>query len=93
MNWSELTRGQDPRDLLFQHFFEIDGLEGAELEAAASARRVWIERWRDEEAATELFVVTPALLRKALSRLKPGEASPDGITAEVLREFPDEMLR
>ena len=93
VNWSELTRGQDPRDLLFQHFFEIYGLEGAELEAAASARRVWIERWRDEEAATEPFVVTPALLRKALSRLKPGKASPDGITAEVLRELPDEMLR
>ena len=42
---------------------------------AACARRVWIERWRDEEAATEPFVVTPALLRKALSRLKPGKAS------------------
>ena len=33
-------------------------------------------------------MVSPELLERALRRLKPGKASPDGVTAEVLRELP-----
>ena len=92
VNWLALSQGRDPREILFEHFFEIYGLESEEKECATAARTEWIERWRSEQAhdLAEPFVVTPELLGKALKRLKPGKASPDGLTAEVLRELPEQ---
>ena len=95
LNWSRLF-GNDPlAEKLTSHYsanFRFDNLEEAARECAV--RQSLLQRWHSRPAGSEVFVCDLPSLERALKRLHLWKSSPDGLTAEMLRQLPeDELLK
>ena len=86
--------GNDPpAEKLTSHysaFFEFDDLEEAAGECAV--RQSPLQRWHSRPAGSDVFVCDLPSLERALKRLHLGKSSPDGLTAEMLRQLPENEL-
>jgi hypothetical protein len=89
-NWAKIAGQKEPRALLTEFFSEIYGLPEEEKQDAQVQRQHWIDLGREFQDSDTPPMVPRAKLDKALAKLKKGKGSPDGLTAEVLQELPDD---
>ena len=75
----------------YSAIFEFDNLEEAARECAA--RQSLLQRWHSRPAGSDVFVCDLENLERALKRLHLVKSSPDGLTAEMLRQLPENELR
>ncbi|CAE8637304.1 unnamed protein product [Polarella glacialis] len=89
-NWAKIAGQREPRALLTEFYSEIHGLPEDERQDAREQRPRWIALGRELQGSESSPLVPRAKLDKALGKLKKGKGSPDGLTAEVLQELPDD---
>ena len=93
VNWGRLFGNVSPAEALSYHYsamFDFDSLEEAAQESAL--RQSVMQSWHSRPVGTHEFVCDLPRLRRALKRLYLGKSSPDGLTAEILRQLPDDEL-
>ena len=76
--------------MLTEFYMDLYGLPEDERQHVKEEREHWMHVWLDLQGDVRNPLVTRAKLDKALSKLKGGKSSPDGITAEVLKALPAE---
>ena len=93
VNWGRLFGNVSPAEALTSHYsaiFEFYSLEEAAQESVA--RQSVMQNWFSRPVGTNEFVCDLPRLQRALNRLHLGKSSPDGLTAEVLRQLPGDEL-
>jgi hypothetical protein len=86
-NWAKIAGDKKPSALITEHFSEIYALPAEEKQEVQAQRQHRIELGCE---AQEGEMIPRSLLDKALLKLKKGKGSPDGLTAEILQELPDD---
>ena len=89
VNWHAIVGPRDPSVALTTFYSEIFGLDPEEKQLAHDKREQYIALARDLNVDNGRPLVTRASLDFALSKLKKGKGSHDGISAEMLQALPD----
>ena len=92
-NWSLIAKQVKPETVLTSFFQDVFSIP-VDPEGATQAERLhWIEFWKNlrMDCACDLLI-SPKKLERVLNKLNSGKGSPDQITADVLKAFPQECL-
>ena len=93
LNLTRLFGNDLPAENLTSHYsaiFEFDNLKEAARECVV--RQSLKQRWHSRPVGSDVFVCDWPSLQRALKRLHLVKSSPDGLTAEMLRQLPDNEL-
>ena len=92
VNWQRLFQGADAKTVLHERFAKLYSVPASESTIETKAKEHWIETWRSLRIDLKPFKVSSAMLRVLFRRLRKGKGSPDGCTAEMFCELPEEAV-
>ena len=77
-----------PKTLLTHHFAELYGLPRDKANAEEKVRKDLVDQWSSLRIDMTNSPLNDGCFGKAIRKLKSGKSSPDGVTAEMLKELP-----
>ena len=94
LNWAKVLgkTGLTPSQLMTDYFSALYGLSPEDAQLAISAREKLMQAWLGSPMQPTKGLDAEGF-KGAVKRLKGGKSSPDGVTAEMLRALPDEVMQ
>ena len=92
IDWWKMFRGRDPNQELSNFFTEVYSLEEDEGVRENEMKRRYVNTWLDLRIDLRAHRFSVRNIKTAISKLKLGKSSPDGVTAEMFRALPEKAL-